>query len=619
MKRVRSKRTGFVALLGAVVLIQGAWGAAEPNGVFPNDPLFPLQWHLRNTGQDGGTPGADINVCKAWEITSGDPNIVIAAIDLGVDTAHPDLLGNLLPGHDFLEGDDDPNPAHTNRLDTHGTIVAGVAAAKGNNGLGVAGIAYDCKIMPIRHGSTTQVIPWAREAETLRWAAAQGADVICCSWGGGNAAFQAALKDVARAGGVGRRGRGCIICSPAGNNGAKINSSWAEAYPEVLTVGATDHHDVRWPYSNYGPELDLVAPSGCDWSGCGVFASFWTTDMAGPLGNNIFNDDPTLLDYAQYVGGTSASYPQVAGVAALILSVEPNLTSEEVRHYLCRSAKDLGDPGRDDYYGWGRVDARAALDMVLAKRADLNDDWVVDENDLAILTTATVTQDQAADIAPAVKRDGTVDAKDRDLLRQYLGTEIPEFGLLARWRLDETEGETALCREGPSGTLHGGPAWQPTGGRKAGALLLDGVDDYVQTPFVLDPSKGPFSVFAWVKGGASGQAMVSQAGGAIWLGVSPTGTLATTLQGATRGAPGPLASPAIIADARWHRIGLVWDGSQRALYVDDLAVVRDAKSSGSPPVSAGGLHLGAGGNLETGSFWSGLIDDVRIYQGAVKP
>jgi subtilisin family serine protease len=119
---------------------------------------------------------------------------------------------------------------------------------------------------------------------------------------------------------------------------------------------------------------------------------------------------------------TSGACPVAAGVAALILSIEPNLTSDEVLHFLERSAKDLGDPGRDDYYGWGRVDARAALDMVLAKRSDLNDDWVVDEEDEAILIQAIDANDLSADIAPAAKRDGVVDANDLALLTRYLGT-----------------------------------------------------------------------------------------------------------------------------------------------------------------------------------------------------
>ena len=136
--------------------------------------------------------------------------------------------------------------------------------------------------------------------------------------------------------------------------------------------------------------------------------------------------EPSVLNY-NTLGGTSSACPIAAGVAALILSIEPDLTNHEVRHFLERSAKDLGDTGRDDYYGWGRVDARAALDMVLAKRADLNDDWRVDLDDLVILIESWETNDVLADIAPATKRDGIVDDQDLELLMRYWQVEIPEM------------------------------------------------------------------------------------------------------------------------------------------------------------------------------------------------
>jgi len=157
---------------------------ANAPGIFPNDEYFPLQWYLHNTGQDGATPGVDINAPEAWEITTGDPNVVIAVIDCGVDSSHPDLIDNLVPGYDFFEGDTKSDPARQDRHDAHGTACAGTAAAKGNNGIGVAGVAYDCKIMSVRHNNATKYISWANEATALRWTAAHGADVISCSWGG---------------------------------------------------------------------------------------------------------------------------------------------------------------------------------------------------------------------------------------------------------------------------------------------------------------------------------------------------------------------------------------------------------------------------------------------------
>jgi len=162
----------------------------------------------------------------------------------------------------------------------------------------------------------------------------------------------------------------------------------------------------------------------------------------------------------------------------------------------------------------------------------------------------------------------------------------------------------------------GSPLWQPTGGQRAGAVQLDGADDYVRTTFVMNASAGPFSVFAWVKGGAPGQTALSQVGGVNWFMVAPHGGLATELRQAGRLGK-PLTSTAIIDDGAWHHVGLVWDGANRTLYVDDIEVAKDAQSSLA--ASGGGLYIGAGSTLAPGTFWSGLIDDVRIYNRAVKP
>ena len=121
--------------------------AEEPNapGLFPSDPYFPNQWHLHNTGQSGGTPDADINGPEAWEITTGDPNVIVAVLDYGVDSTHPDLAENLVPGYDFYDDDEQPEPVLDHRVNAHGTACAGLIAARGNNELGVAGVTWDCK------------------------------------------------------------------------------------------------------------------------------------------------------------------------------------------------------------------------------------------------------------------------------------------------------------------------------------------------------------------------------------------------------------------------------------------------------------------------------------------
>jgi L-ascorbate metabolism protein UlaG (beta-lactamase superfamily) len=193
-----------------------------------------------------------------------------------------------------------------------------------------------------------------------------------------------------------------------------------------------------------------------------------------------------------------------------------------------------------------------------------------------------------------------------------------DFSLAAWWRLDETQGTVADDGAGSfDGTLAGGPLWLPIGGRVGGALQLDGVDDCIKVPFVLNPAEGTFSAFAWIKGGAPGQAIVSQAGGANWLMAdSATGALSTQLRASGRSSKDLLAGK-VVTDGQWHRVGLTWDGANRVLYVDDVEVARD--SQGTPVFSAGGLYLGAGSTLSSGSFWSGLIDDVRLYGRAVQP
>ncbi len=193
-------------------------------------------------------------------------------------------------------------------------------------------------------------------------------------------------------------------------------------------------------------------------------------------------------------------------------------------------------------------------------------------------------------------------------------------GLVGLWKLDEAEGFIAQDSSGENdGTLYGEPLWQPTGGQIDGALAFDGIDDYVSTDFVLNPADGPFSVFAWIKEGAPGQVVLSQIGGANWLCTDLSeGKLMTELKTLGRGR-GPIVSQFVITDGQWHRIGFVWDGSYRYLYVDGAEVAKDTKSSNILESSDGGLYLGAGKNLDAASFFSGLIDDVRIYDRAVTP
>lgn len=193
-----------------------------------------------------------------------------------------------------------------------------------------------------------------------------------------------------------------------------------------------------------------------------------------------------------------------------------------------------------------------------------------------------------------------------------------DVSFLAHWKLDEKQGIVASDSVGGhDGTFVGDPNWQPIAGRIDGAILLDGVDDFLATSFVLNPAETAFSVFAWVKGGAPGQTILSQIGGSAWLAAgAPDGALMTQLKSAGRGGK-DLASSAVITDGDWRRVGLTWDGSTRTLYVDGARVAQDAQAGLGG--ATGGLHIGAGPNAEPSGFWSGWIDDVRIYTRAVEP
>jgi len=249
---------------------------------------------------------------------------------------------------------------------------------------------------------------------------------------------------------------------------------------------------------------------------------------------------------------------------------------------------------------------------------DFNGDGRIEVGDLVALINNWGTVDSLCDVGPMPWGDGKVDAADLEVLMSEWGQEVNDPTLVAHWALDETEGMIARdSASGYDGTLCGGPVWEPAGGHIDGALRCDGVDDYVATPFVLDRIEGSFSVFAWVSGGAPGQVILSQKDEVNWLMAdAATGALLTEL-GSTGRQGQVLASQGLITEDTWHRVGFVRDGSDRILYVDDIEVARDTVTSLAE--SHGLLYIGAGKGLEPGTFWSGLIDDVRIYNRVVRP
>ena len=270
--------------------------------------------------------------------------------------------------------------------------------------------------------------------------------------------------------------------------------------------------------------------------------------------------------------------------------------------------------GSVQYWPWTPCSAVEEYELRFIP-ADFDRDGAVDIKDLLILIENWGRNELLVDIAPLPFGDGIIDDQDLKLLMSYWGLKVDD--ILAHWALDETEGGVAQDSIGlNNGTLHGEPVWQPTDGKFAGALEFDGIDDYIETDFVLDPGAGSFSVFAWVKGGSPGQVIISQTDGTgqgtRWLWAdSSYGRLITRLMHPPFD---PLLSESVITDGQWHHIGLVYDiiGLYRYLSVDGAQVVKDTNFVAGVD-SNGGLYIGADKTLDAASFFSGLIDDVRIY------
>ncbi|HEY0532667.1 MAG TPA: S8 family serine peptidase, partial [Actinoplanes sp.] len=283
------------------------------------DPLRSRQWDL-----------AQIDGTGAWNRSTG-AGAVVAVVDTGVDASHPDLAGQVLTGYDEIAqadgGNTDPNG--------HGTHVAGTIAALTGNGIGVSSIAPDVKILPVRVLRADGGGYTSDAANGIVYAADHGADVINMSLGADedDATVDSAIAYA--------RSRGVVVVAAAGNERQKGNpTSYPAADPGVIAVAATDSGDVVASYSNSGGYVDVSAP-----------------------GSSIVSTYPIALNGTGYaaMSGTSMASPHVAAVAALLRSADPSLTPDQVESALESSATDLGPAGRDDDYGYGRIDAAAAL------------------------------------------------------------------------------------------------------------------------------------------------------------------------------------------------------------------------------------------------------------------
>ncbi|MCP4261493.1 MAG: hypothetical protein GY774_28925 [Planctomycetes bacterium] len=279
---------------------------------------------------------------------------------------------------------------------------------------------------------------------------------------------------------------------------------------------------------------------------------------------------------------------------------QPNISSDGSTLYF--SSERPGGSGNVDLW-------QVSIDPVV----DLNSDLKVDLTDMHIMVDHWGQNYPLCDIGPTPLGDGIVDIQDLNVLAKYL------YRLTAHWEFDETVGSVASDSIGDyDGTLNGNPFWQPTEGMIGGALLFDGVDDYVETPFILNPATGSFSVFAWILTWTPGQAILSQTGnfGETWLVTNTSGgELITRFCDIYFD---PLESEAVITDIQWHHVGLVYDLDvfHRRLYVDGVLVAEDSTIVAGAP-SDGGLYIGVSKDLEASSFLSGMIDDVRIYHQAL--
>ncbi len=401
---------------GEVLWAEPVFQRARATRGLPDDPLFNAedwaQWHLRNTGQRGGTPGQDVNVASVWQQQvggawlrgahtdgEGDDDQVIAIVDDGLEVLHPDLQENVLVGrsHDWVDGDDDPTPSIPSSVpgvgdswDRHGTACAGVAAARGYNGRGVTGSAPWAGLVGFRFMAAGWSEGADAEAEALAaaWRETPGepasplideqqvVDVSSSSWGplddrhleGAPQVVEQALQNGVQ---NGRGGRGIVYVWAAGNGRIDHDNVNYDGYANsryTIAVGATTDRGRVAGYSESGAPLMVVAPSGD-----GVAGSrhdITTTDLTGARGAN---PSGTYSDYTNGFGGTSSSAPVVAGVVALMLQAQPDLSWRDVQVILMSTARKIDAAGGgwqtnaaghhvSHTYGYGLVDAQAAVD-----------------------------------------------------------------------------------------------------------------------------------------------------------------------------------------------------------------------------------------------------------------
>lgn len=363
------------------IVFAGPNGRPEPTHV-PNDPMYPQQWSHQKISSEG-----------AWDVSIGSTDIIVGIIDTGCLITHEDLQANIWVNDDPPNGlDDDGNgfiddtygwDFHNNNnniadVNGHGTPVSGIASAVIDNGVGVAGIA-NLTIMTSKwwHHTGSEF----SASESIFYAVDNGAHVLNLSLG---SPFRLPMVEDAVNFAY---NNGVVVVAAAGNFGSSLPfyPAW---YPNVMAVAAITISDTLAGFSNWGPQLDVGAPSP------GILA---------PSHQGVSSYTPDF-------GGTSAASPHVAGLAGLVLSVDPTLTPDEVRAFIDENADDLGDPGFDEIFGHGRINSDATIAAVNRRcPADLDGDGSVGASDLLALLAAWGTNPGGP---PDFDGDGTVGASD---------------------------------------------------------------------------------------------------------------------------------------------------------------------------------------------------------------
>ncbi|MBW4420208.1 MAG: S8 family serine peptidase [Myxacorys californica WJT36-NPBG1] len=419
----------------------------------PQDSLYSKQWYLNHSGGSDLASGSHVFAEQAWEMTRGSRAIAVAIMDDGVDLNHPDFqgLGKIVAPRDFKGKDFLPTPDETN--EDHGTACAGVAVAE-ENGYGVVGAAPECALMPIR---TTGFLDDETIEELFGWAADRGASVISCSWGPSAVYYPPSLRQkaaITRAATAGRDGKGCVIVFAAGNanrptNGTVNESGWQNnaisgatkwlggftAHPDVIAVSACTSLNKKAAYSNWGAEISVCAPSNNAPPGLGLpnLGYVYTPpQIRVPLrGLGVFTADRVedrgydRTNFTSGFGGTSSACPLVAGVAALVLSANPELTAQEVRQILQQTADKIidtdADPqlglrkgtyesnGRCDWFGYGKVNAAKAVQAAVQRRSPLSSTRSVSAQ---VLTPTAIPDSNASGLISVLQINDSATIRD---------------------------------------------------------------------------------------------------------------------------------------------------------------------------------------------------------------